>query len=300
VASPRITLITPVLNQAGTLAETLGSVALQGYPEVEHIVVDGGSSDGTLDLLKRSSGIDWISESDKGPYDAINKGIRRATGDVIGILNGHDRLLPGALAAVADGFMRDRTVEAVCGGAQLVRVQPDGSAHAVRTYRSERIKRLDWYSATLGTPIISARFFRRSWYRRAGLYDPHYRLAADRDFLIRSLLLGMRTAPLERVLCQIWQYPAQPATAERRQRRLHEESRALARRTLIRPDSPEPLRRMARRWFSIETAHRLTTLARRKAWSEFHTIFWDAREVLPGWPVWFLREGLHRLTGGLW
>jgi glycosyltransferase involved in cell wall biosynthesis len=301
VAPPRITLITPVLNQAGTLAETLGSVALQGYPEVEHIIVDGGSSDGTLEMLKRSAGIDWISESDKGPYDAINKGIRRATGDIIGLLNGNDLLLPGALAAVADGFMADRTVEAACGGARLTRQHADGTVHTVRTYRSERLKRLDWYSATLGTPILNARFFRRSWYRRAGLYDARFRLTADRDFLIRSLILGMRSVPLQRVLVELRQAPALPAAAsERRTRRFHDESRTLARSYLIRADSPEPLRQIARRWFSIETAHRLTVLARRQAWSEFNTTFWDAREVLPGWPVSLVREGLYRLSGGLW
>ena len=124
MAPPRITIITPVLNGAGLLSDALNSVALQGYPEVEHIVVDGGSTDGTLNILRHAHGIQWLSEPDRGPFDAINKGIRRATGDIIGHLESDDVLLPGALAAVADGFSRDRAAEAACGGAQLVRLAP--------------------------------------------------------------------------------------------------------------------------------------------------------------------------------
>ena len=301
MAPPRFTIITPVLNRADMLAEALNSVALQGYPEVQHIVVDGGSTDGTVALLKRTPGIQWISEPDRGLYDAINKGIRMATGDIIGHVNSDDILLPGALAAVAEGFARDRTAEAACGGAQVAKLLPDGGVEVLKTYRSERIKRLDWHSATLGVPITNARFFRRSWYRRAGFYDLHYRLAADRDFLIRSLILGMRTVPLERTLYQ-YRLHAGSLTINadpRQNRRLHEEYRAMARAYMIRADSPEPLRRMACRWFSVETVRRLTALIRRKNWSEFHRTFMDARDFLPGWPVWFLREGLHRLTWGL-
>ena len=299
MAPPRITIITPVLNRANMIADALASVSKQGYPEVEHIVVDGGSTDGTVDILRRTPGIQWISEPDRGLYDAINKGIRRASGEIIGHVNSDDLLLPGALAAVAEGFTRDRTAVSVCGGAEVVRLLPDGATSRVRTYRSERIKRLDWHAVTLGVPITNARFFRRSWYRHAGLYDLRYRLAADRDFLIRSLILGMRTVPLERVIYQYRQHPGALTAKPAQLNRLHEEYRTLARTYLVRPDSPEELRRMACRWFSVETVRRLNLLAGKKSWHEFRATFMDARDVLPGWPVWWLREGLHRLSCGL-
>jgi len=302
VAPPRITIITPVLNRADMIADALASVSKQGYPEVEHIVVDGGSTDGTLDVLRRTPGIQWFSEPDRGLYDAINKGIRRASGDIIGHVNSDDLLLPGALAAVADGFTQDRTAVSVCGGAQVVRLLPDGSTTRVKTYRSERIKRLDWHDVTLGVPITNARFFRRNWYRHAGLYDLRYRLAADRDFLIRAMMLGMRTVPLERT---IYQYRLHPGSLTlnanvRHNRRLHDEYRAMARGYMTRPDSPEPLRLMARRWFAVETVRRLTQQASKKNWPEFRETFWDARDFVPSWPALCVREGLHRLTGGLW
>ena len=300
MAPPRITIITPVLNRAGLLADALNSVALQGYPDVEHIVIDGGSTDGTLNVLKHAHGIQWQSEPDRGPFDAINKGIRRATGDIIGHLESDDILLPGALAAVAEGFSRDRAAEAACGGAQLVRLAPDGSSQTLRTLRGDRLKHLtDWRPLTLGNPISGARFFRRSWYRRAGFYDPRYRLAADRDFLIRSVILGMRTVPLERTIYQHRQHAGSLTAKPAQLSRLHEEHRTLARTWLVRPDSPEELRRMACRWFSVETVRRLRMLGGRKSWHEFHASFWDARDVLPGWPVWYVREGLSRLSCGL-
>ena len=289
-----------MLNRADLLADALSSVALQGYPAVEHIVIDGGSTDGTLNVLRHAQGIQWLSEPDRGPFDAINKGIRRATGDIIGHLESDDILLPGALAAVADGFSRDRAAEAACGGAQLVRLAPDGATQALRTLRADRLKRLtEWRPLTLGNPISGARFFRRSWYRRAGLYDTRFRLAADRDFLIRSLILGMRTVPLERVIYQSRQHAGSRSTKPLQMNRLHEECRTLARTCLVRPDSPEELRRMACRWFSMETVHRLKMLAGRKSWHEFRATFWDARDVLPGWPVWYVRETLRQLSCGL-
>ena len=166
--------------------------------------------------------------------------------------------------------------------------------------RADRLKRLtEWRPLTLGNPISGARFFRRSWYRRAGLYDTRFRLAADRDFLIRSLILGMRTVPLERVIYQSRQHAGSRSTKPLQMNRLHEECRTLARTCLVRPDSPEELRRMACRWFSMETVHRLKMLAGRKSWHEFRATFWDARDVLPGWPVWYVRETLRQLSCGL-
>ncbi len=302
MAPPRITIITPVLNRADMIADALESVSRQGYPEVEHIVIDGGSTDGTLDILRKAPGIHWISEPDRGLYDAINKGIRMASGEIIGHVNSDDLLLPGALAAVADGFLSDRAAPSVCGGVEIVRLLPEGGTQKIRTYRSERIKRLDWHSVTLGVPITNARFFRRSWYRHAGVYDLRYRLASDRDFLIRALILGMRTVPLERVL---YQYRLHPGSLTlnanvRQNRRLHEEYRALARSYMTRSDSPEPLRRMACRWFSVETVRRLSQAAKKKNWPDFRNTFMDARDFLPSWPACFIREGLFRLTGGMW
>jgi len=98
---PRISIVTPSFNQGKYIAESIESVMAQQYPNLEHIVVDGGSTDGTLDILKRFPHLEVISEPDGGQADAINKGFGQATGDIWGFLNSDDTLLPGALNRVA-------------------------------------------------------------------------------------------------------------------------------------------------------------------------------------------------------
>ncbi|KKL21129.1 hypothetical protein LCGC14_2448530, partial [marine sediment metagenome] len=101
---PSITIVTPCLNAVATLAETLASVGDQQYPKLEHVVVDGGSTDGTVDLLAASSGIRYVSEPDRGLSHAMNKGIAMASGEIIGELNADDLYMPGALLEVGRTF----------------------------------------------------------------------------------------------------------------------------------------------------------------------------------------------------
>lgn len=101
---PSISVVTPCLNAVSTLPETLASVRAQGYPELEHVVVDGGSTDGTVELLEAADGVRFVSEPDEGLSDAMNKGIAMATGDVVGWLNADDVYEPGALRAVGEAF----------------------------------------------------------------------------------------------------------------------------------------------------------------------------------------------------
>jgi GT2 family glycosyltransferase len=105
---PRISLVTPSLNQGEYIAETIESVIAQGYPNVEHIVIDGGSTDCTLPILQRYGHLKVISEPDRGHADAVNKGFRLATGDIWGFWNSDDTLLPGALHCVAQEIAPER------------------------------------------------------------------------------------------------------------------------------------------------------------------------------------------------
>src|SRR5262249_6074487 len=104
---PRISIITPSFNQASFLEQTISSVISQGYPNLEYIVIDGGSTDGSVEAIRKfdSSITYWVSEKDRGQAHAINKGLRRATGDIIAYLNSDDYYFEGTLALVAQHFI---------------------------------------------------------------------------------------------------------------------------------------------------------------------------------------------------
>jgi glycosyltransferase involved in cell wall biosynthesis len=112
---PKITIVTPSFNSIHTIKATLDSVASQDYPHVEHIVVDGGSTDGTLDILKGFPRLIWVSEKDEGHYHAMDKGTRMASGDVVAILNADDCYLPGVLTEVAAAFEKHPDWDALFG-----------------------------------------------------------------------------------------------------------------------------------------------------------------------------------------
>lgn len=184
----KISIITVCYNAAGTLRDTLASVAAQTHPDIEHIVIDGASTDGTMDIL-RAHGThvaQIVSEPDTGIYDAMNKGLRLASGDVIGILNSDDTYKhPNVLAHVA-AHMAAPEVDAVFGDAEFVR--PDAPKRVVRRYRSARFRpdRLAWG----WMPAHPTLFLRREIYERFGEFSTQYRIAGDFDFIARVFSRG--------------------------------------------------------------------------------------------------------------
>ena len=119
---PRVTVVTPSYNQGRFIEETIRSVLLQGYPDLEYIIMDGGSTDDTLDIIRRYEPwlTYWVSEPDRGQSHAVNKGWARATGEILAYLNTDDCYLPGATAAAASEFCRRPDVAMVYGTASIV------------------------------------------------------------------------------------------------------------------------------------------------------------------------------------
>src|SRR6266481_3190609 len=101
VALPSITIVTPTFNQESFIEETIRSVLDQAFPSVQHIIMDGNSTDKTLEILKRYPHLDWTSERDRGQTHAVNKGLRKAKGEIIGWINSDDVFIQGAFDAVA-------------------------------------------------------------------------------------------------------------------------------------------------------------------------------------------------------
>lgn len=173
----KISIITATWNCAATVSECLDSVAAQTWPDREHVVIDGASRDATVEVLesRRAQLSVLLSEPDHGIYDALNKGIARASGDVAGFLHADDVFAsPDVLAWVADAFA-DPSVSAVHGDLQYVR--KDDTSRVVRHWKSSPCSpgRLRWG----WMPPHPTLYVRREWYERIGGFDTRYRIAAD-------------------------------------------------------------------------------------------------------------------------
>lgn len=179
----KITIITVCFNAASTIKKTLDSVAGQTHASIEHIVIDGSSKDGTLEILKnhKTHFYTLLSEPDKGVYDAMNKGLRMATGEVIGILNADDIFAhKDVLHDIAELFS-DNNIEAIFGDVEYFSLLKPN--RVFRKYRSNGFE-----SKKLEFGIVPAHptlFLRRAVYDRFGLFNPKYKIAGDFEFMAR-------------------------------------------------------------------------------------------------------------------
>jgi glycosyltransferase involved in cell wall biosynthesis len=185
----KISVITVTYNSAATLQNTIDSVASQDYLPLEYIIVDGNSKDDSVDLIQRnaSSITHWVSEPDHGMYDAMNKGIQMAKGDIVGILNSDDffydqRVLSKIIAA----FENDPTVEAIIG--DIVFVKEDTGNQILRRYSAKGWKPSKFALGYM--PPHPSFFVRRECFEKLGYYKTDYKIAADYELLIRFLHKG--------------------------------------------------------------------------------------------------------------
>lgn len=184
----KISIVTPSYNQAPYLEETLRSVHDQrGDFELEHLVIDGGSADGSVDILERWRDRLWfVSEKDNGQAHALNKGFARATGEIVGWLNSDDRYLPGALDKVARHFAAQPGRLWLTGRCLIVDDRGREIRRGITAYKNFLLRRYS-YSKLLVEDFISqpATFFRRAFLDRTGALDETLRYAMDYDLWLR-------------------------------------------------------------------------------------------------------------------
>jgi glycosyltransferase involved in cell wall biosynthesis len=195
VALPSITIVTPCLNARTTIELALESVRTQGYEgEVEHLVIDGGSTDGTLEVLERADEVRFTSEPDRGLSDAVNKGIRLAQGDVIGWLNADDVYLPGALARVAAALGANPQAEWATGRCLIIDAAGREIRRPVTAYKDFFLRHYS-FRLHLVQNFVScpSTFVRRSAYDAVGLLDERFRYSMDYDLWLR---LAQRSEPV--------------------------------------------------------------------------------------------------------
>lgn len=195
---PLVTVITVVYNNDRYLKTTIDSVLAQSYDNLEYIIVDGGSTDGTLDLIhQHEDRIDyWISEPDKGLYDAMNKGVALASGEIIGILNSDDLYFTNTVEQVVEEY-RQHSTPCVIYGSMRKFVDEEKIISINRGDLSDRA--FDTASIVINHPTC---FVSRSLYQDFGGFKPEYEVGADRELMMRFHSQGVEFINLERALAQ--------------------------------------------------------------------------------------------------
>jgi glycosyltransferase involved in cell wall biosynthesis len=211
-AAPKLSIITPTLNQGEFIEKTIKSVLDQGYENLEYLIVDGGSTDSTLETIKRYEDriAWWVSEPDEGQTDALNKGLARATGDVIAYINSDDYYLPGAFETAIEAFDRS-DADWVAGAARYV--DENGSLTEVwrpsrpATYESTIKGRHWWALAPWSVPQPSA-FWRSKLHDELGPFRTDMHFAFDTEFFLRLVYAGHLPELIDRELSVRVVHPA--------------------------------------------------------------------------------------------
>jgi GT2 family glycosyltransferase len=183
----KLTIVTPSYNQAPFIERTIASVLHQDYPSVEYIVMDGGSTDGTVEILERySDRVIWTSEKDGGQSDAINKGLRLATGDVVAFLNSDDTYAPGALRKVASYFSQNPATQWAYGKCRIIDEHDREIRRPITLYKNLLLRKYS-YRKLLAENFISqpATFWRREVHDEVGYLNEDEHYVMDYEFWLR-------------------------------------------------------------------------------------------------------------------
>jgi Glycosyl transferase family 2 len=215
----KIGIVTPCFNSAATIEETILSVLGQEGVDFEYGIMDGGSTDGTLEIIKKyASRLSWwVSEQDRGQVDALNKAFSRVDGDVLGFLNADDVLLPGSLKTIADGFAAYPKADIIHGGVEWIDFEGSSlGSHLGRIESLEDI--LDIYHVWWGhrqwaQPEV---FFRRSLKERIGPFTERYDLTFDYEFWVRCFREGVHVERIAAPLVKFRKHAGQKTADTKR------------------------------------------------------------------------------------
>jgi len=266
---PKFSIVTPTRNMAEWLPDCIESVRKQTYRNVEHVVIDACSDDGTVELLEDYPHLQWISEPDTGQSNAINKGFAMATGDVLTWLNADDRLAPGAIEHVAEVFRSDRTVGWVYGDLETV------SGDQRWVYRPP--DRVDDRTFSRGNVLPQpGTFFTRAALEVAGGIDEDFNLTMDFELWLRFVKAGVPARHLPVVLASFAVHPGSKTGSEAGLAFAQEEFRAL-----LKNGYPHRAAMAIDRWHWDDVTRRVLALLDRGAYREVRRIIRQEASEFP-------------------
>ena len=201
--TPLLSIVTPSFNRAGMIANAIESVLAQDYPHYEHIVVDGASTDGTLEVLARYPHLRVLSEKDRNMFDALNKGFKMARGTFVAWLNTDDVYPPGAFATIARAVAGHPDAQAISGAADYFEMTEAGP----RVLSVDPpVGEANFWQRIVQAPVPNGWFFHRSLFEKVGYFNIELPFVADRDLIIRICLAGIRPVPVEQVVYSYQQH----------------------------------------------------------------------------------------------
>lgn len=243
---PKISIVTASYNQAGFIDEAIKSVVNQNYPNFEHIIFDNCSTDGTIDILTKYRHIIWSSEPDNGQSDALNKGFRKATGEIIGWLNADDLYLPNCFYSVANSFKEHPESDVLYGDFRWI--GPEG-----RLIKPRREIDFDLFIFKyLHVTYIpsTATFFRRKVFQDNNFLGVNYKLANDFEFFLRLALKNYRFIHLRSFLADFRWHPESKSNLNKN-KQIREKEEALLQHDQVMQKIYQPLRPAVRILFML-------------------------------------------------
>jgi len=290
-----ITIITPSYNRAEMIIDAIESVLAQDFQSFEHIIIDGGSADGTLEILRQYPHLKVISESDQGMYDALNKGLEIATGEIIGFLNTDDTYAENIFNTVARKF-DDPDVMAVTGCAIVFTTLSDGQIRIVDRYSPEESSLIE--DSTIGSNFFNAWFFRKSTFNRIGSFNPGYKIIGDRDFMFRFALSGLKYTATNNLVYKYRMHEDSLTFDKQGEKRAWsaDEHLAMISDYLITRNLSDLVRKLLIQVRTMETVD----MAARSLWmwnfKKFVYYFLEGFKYDPSWPLRFFQYALRRGT----
>ena len=293
---PLISIITPTFNAGGTIGETMESVLPQLSDDMEHLLIDACSTDGTLDIARKYPHLTVLSERDRGIYEGMNKGAALAKGKWILFLQADDWLPVGTLDAYQEAILRTPEVDVICGSAEAVK-RAEGRWKPVWRVTKGDLKKLSPENIALGEPMINARLFKKRAFEKLGGFSLEYSLASDRDFLLKASAARMNQHEVDAMTYRYRWHSGSSTMTEGNPltTRLSQENLAIAKKHL--PKATGRSRRELRQWHDRLNVQAAMNALENFQWRDLVQAYHEGTAENRGWILCFAGEIIRSLPG---